>query len=282
MGGDAGGDFVDGGGDSGADVDGELGGGKIFSGDSEGGDGGRDGVGDEDEVAGFFAVFKDVEGLLRAGGVGKDGEDAGVGIGERLTGAVDILIAESDGGDRKGAAEEQGHLLLDLFGEAVEGAGREGRGFLGGGGSEGGGADRADGIKVGGGFGGGFFCGGAGGGEDGGVGGAGVGSLAVDGAGGGGDDAADGESGAIGNEEFEQERGAADVGSLVAGDFVHGLAGAGFGGEVEDGVGCLEGGGEDLGVGDVAAEDAELSVGRGRGEGRGEGGEEGREFSVGG
>ncbi len=108
------------------------------------------------------------------------------------------------------------------------------------------------------------------------MGGAGVGSLTVDGAGGGGDDAADGEAPAIGDEEFEEEGSAADVGALIAGDLVHGLAGAGLCGEVEDSVGCLKRGDEDLGVGDVAAEETEVRCEIGRG--AGEAGKQGREF----
>ncbi len=188
-------------------------------------------IADVDEVTAFLAVFKDVDGFANAGEIGEDGEDAGVRIAERLARAEDVLVAQGKGGDAEHGAEEHGHLLLHLLGEAIEGGWLEGCSFRGGNRGARAGAERAKGVEHAE-----FFVGAAAGlGIDGAMLWAGIGALAVDGAGRGDHDAFDPHPGLL-REQVVQVSGAGKVDLLVAGDLVHGLTGAGLRGEVDDGL----------------------------------------------
>jgi hypothetical protein len=245
--GEAVGDGEDGGGFSGADVD-DLAGGV---GGLEGESAGEGDVFDVDEVALLEAVFVDEWwGVVEESG-GEDGEDAGVGVGKGLAGAVDVEEAEGDGGDGVGAAGDEAEAFLVEFGEGVDGG--EG-GWFGFGGGEGGeglagviegfplvvfelveGAVVAGDDLAGGGL---------------------VEAFAVEAHGGGDDETLDGGL----DEDFEEDGGAEVVDGGVVFDFVHGLADADGGGEVEDGVDVVEGGFEGLAVADVADEEFDVFV----------------------
>jgi hypothetical protein len=85
--------------------------------------------------------------------------------------------------------------------------------------------------------------------------GAGVGAFAVDSARGGYDDALDAVTGLLGEPIIEQ-RGSGEVDLLVFCDLVHGLAGAGLGGEVDDDLMTGQRGGPDALIAHIAADEA--------------------------
>lgn len=177
------------------------------------------------EIPAFHSVLKNADRPVEPRKIGEDGENACIGIGKRLSGSEDILVAQGDGRDVKGSANEEHHLLLYLFGETVKGGRRE-RGGLGGGcGRDKGVAEGAGGVilaslhalrepgaRV-----------------DQAMLRAGVCAFPVDGAGRGGNKALDLGRMAVG-EQVEQQGGAGQVGVVVALHFVHRLAGTRFGG----------------------------------------------------
>lgn len=92
-------------------------------------------VGDIDEIAELMAVLEDDRAFAVEELGGEDGEDAGVGVGESLARTVDVEEAQGDGGEPVGAADDQAHALLVVFGKSIHGG--EVRGLALGGGNRG-------------------------------------------------------------------------------------------------------------------------------------------------
>ena len=139
LAGDDSGEVADAGCLAGAGVDGEaieL----VGGGDEEVGAGN---VFDKAEVAGLAAVLIHNGGLAGEQAGAKDSDDAGVGVEERLAGAVGAGITEGDGGDADLFAPEEDEALLVELGEAVDGFAAARGGF---GGGDGGGREGAEGA----------------------------------------------------------------------------------------------------------------------------------------
>jgi hypothetical protein len=229
-----------------ADVDDAARGAGGVEGEGEGaGD-----VGDVDKVAALAAVLEGEGGQVPEEAGGEERQDAGVGAGEGLAGAVDVEEAEGEGGDAAGLADEEAEAFLVEFREGVDGGGV---GVLGFGGGEG--CERAAvgvdefplaGLET-------FERAGAAG--DVGSGGAAVKALAVDAGAGGEDEAADGAA----DEGLEEDGGALVVDGGVVGNLIQARAGADEGGEVADGVDADEGLVDGAGVEHVA--DAQVDLG---------------------
>ena len=198
---------------------------------------------DMDEVAALFAILEDHRPLAIDQPRGKDRQHSGIGIGQRLAGAIDVEQPEADTLHAIGRGDDMRHLFLNIFVERIDRSqrwtfpfGRRDRG------------QRASAvvhripvplsiglvtapgilhdpaIAIG------------------------IKSLAIDAHRTGGDDAAH----RAGNQLLHQHRRAGVVGAGIAFDIVHRLADADLGREMNDGVDTVQCPGNRAGVADVA------------------------------
>ncbi len=84
-----------------------------------------------DEVAHLLAVLEDQGSCVVHQARGEDGGDTGVGVRERLAGAVDVEEAQRRDGQAVGAAVDQAELFLIALGKRVDGIDLGGLGLVG-------------------------------------------------------------------------------------------------------------------------------------------------------
>ena len=77
-------------------------------------------IADVDEVAALRAVLEYPRAVAVQEARGKDGEHPGVGVRQRLAGAIDVEETQRDGWDAVGLADQEAHAFLGVFVEGVD------------------------------------------------------------------------------------------------------------------------------------------------------------------